>query len=80
MTYPAKITNKSRQITQKISQETGYKQSQIIEEALLQYQRSYRLNKLNEEFEQAKQDKKVWKAILKEDAELEGTIGDGLDE
>ena len=80
MTHQAKITSKSRQITQKISQETGFKQSQIIEEALLQYQRNYRLHKLNAEFEQAKKNKKTWKELLKEDLELEGTIGDGLDE
>lgn len=54
MTYSAKITKISQQITEEISREMGSRKSQIIEEALLQYKRSYRLNKLNAEFENMK--------------------------
>jgi hypothetical protein len=76
----AKISNLSHDIVQQISAQTGEKQIDIIEHALVAYERQWRMEQFNEAYAKLKSNKKAWKAELAERAILEGTIDDGLED
>ena len=52
----------------------------LIEVALKKYEDQLWLDKINEGYDRLKADKKAWKEELTERLEIEGTIGDGLED
>jgi molybdopterin synthase catalytic subunit len=80
MAIQAKISERSKKIIREIVHDTGESQIAVIEHAVLAYHREWRLQKLNESFNQLRQNKGAWKEELRERELLDKTFGDGLDE
>lgn len=80
MALTARISENSDAIIHELVVRTGKTKVEIIDEALESYRYHERMRILNEQFEALRADKKAWQRELKERAELEGTIGDGLED
>ena len=78
MAISAKISEKTREITEVLTAKTGMKQIDVIEEAVIYYLHFSRIKMLNDSFEVLRKDTKAWKEIEKERKALEGTLLDGL--
>lgn len=80
MAQTARISRRSDSIIQEMTSLTGRPKIEIIELALEIYRRNERMRLLNEAYANLQSNKSAWKEELKERKELEGTIGDGLEE
>lgn len=80
MAHTARISPESDAIIEELVTKTGKSKIVIIEEALESYRFQERMRMFNESYTRLKGDKEMWKEELKDREELEGTIGDGLED
>jgi hypothetical protein len=78
MATSAKISEKTKRITEVLSTETGLKQIDLLEKAVVHYWHDWRIASINASFAALNDDPKALAKWKKESAELEGTIADGL--
>lgn len=76
----ARISPASDAIIQELVVKTGKSKIVIIEEALESYRFRERMRLFNKSYEKLRGDKDRWAEELKERDELEGTLGDGLED
>lgn len=76
----AKISSGSARILNRLQRKYHKPKTALIESALKKYEAQIFLEEINEGYARLKANKKEWKEELKERQELEGTIGDGLDD
>jgi len=79
MAVSAKISEKTKQVADLLVSETGDKQIDIIEKAVILYLRRWKIDHLNESFQELRKDKKAWKKMEEERKTLDGTLMDGLE-
>ena len=79
MATSAKISEKTKKLTEELSAQTGLKQIDVIEEAVVHYLHSWRIKKLNQSFDALKKDKKSFQSWKKEIGDMDGTLLDGLE-
>ena len=80
MAQTARISRRSDSIIQEMVSLTGRSKVEVIELALETYRRNERMHLLNESYQQMRSNKAAWDEELQERQELEGTLGDGLEE
>ena len=80
MAQTARISRRSDSIIEEMVLLTGRSKVEVIELALEIYRRNERMHLLNESYQQMRSDKTAWDEELQERHELEGTLGDGLEE
>lgn len=80
MAQTARISIKSDCIIQELSQLNKKSKIEIIESALENYRHVERMRLLNESYQVFLEDKDAWREEEEERVELEGTLGDGLEE
>ena len=76
----ARISPASDAIIHELVVKTGKSKIVIIEEALESYRFRERTRLFNASYEKLREDKDKWAEELKERDELEGTLGDGLED
>lgn len=79
MSTTAKISSQSARILDRLHRRFHKPKTVLIDQALKKYEEQIMLEDINEAYARLKGDKKAWKEELKERSELEGTIGDGLE-
>lgn len=80
MAQTARISNKSDHILQEMVKLTGLNKSEVIESALADFRHKERMRRFNESYLRLKNNPAAWEEELKDREELEGTIGDGLED
>lgn len=80
MAHTARISPASDAIIDELVTKTGKSKIVIIEEALESYRFRERMRLFNESYTRLKDDKTLWEKELQERDELEGTVGDGLED
>lgn len=80
MANTARISPESDAIIEELAHKTGKSKIVIIEEALESYRFHERMRMFNESYAKLKNDDDLWKSELQDRQELEGTIGDGLED
>lgn len=75
----AKISPKTARILDRLQRRYHKPKTILIDLALQKYEEQILLEEINEGYARLKADKKAWKEELKDRQELEGTVGDGLD-
>ena len=80
MAHTARISPESDAIINELVTKTGKSKIAIIEEALESYRFRERMRLFNESYTRLQDDKTMWEKELQERDELEGTIGDGLED
>lgn len=80
MAHTARISPASDAIIDELVTKTGKSKIVIIEEALESYRFRERMRLFNESYSRLKDDKTLWEKELQERDELEGTVGDGLED
>ena len=80
MSKQSKITDKTKLLCDEIKQETGETQVAILEKATISYHRKIRMKKLNKAFAKLKEDPVAWKSYQEEQAQLDGTLADGIEQ
>lgn len=80
MAETARISQRSDVIIQEMALLTGKPKIEIIEQALETYRRQERFRLFNESYTELRASNVAWKEELQEREELEGTVGDGLQE
>lgn len=76
----AKISKQSALILDRLHRLFHKPKTALIDSALKKYEEQIMLEEINEGYARLKADKKAWKEELQERQELEGTIGDGLED
>ena len=76
----AKITEQSALILDRLHRRFHKSKTALIDQALKRYEDQIILDEINEGYARLKADKNAWKEELLEREELEGTIGDGLED
>jgi hypothetical protein len=76
----AKISPKTARILERLQRRYRKPKTVLIDLALKKYEDQILLEEINEGYSRLKADKKAWEEELKERQELEGTIGDGLED
>lgn len=76
----AKISQKTALILERLQRRYHKPKTVLIDLALKKYEEQMFLEEVNEGYARLKADKKAWEEELKEREELEGTIGDGLED
>jgi len=74
----AKISPQSALILNRLQKRFHRPKTALIDQALKNYEKQLLLEEINEGYARLKADKEAWKEELRERKELEGTIGDGL--
>lgn len=80
MATTAKISPKTALILERLQRRYHMPKTVLIDLALKKYEAQILLEEINEGYARLKADKKAWEDELKERQELEGTVGDGLNE
>ena len=75
----AKISPKTALILERLQRRYHKPKTVLIDLALKKYEDQILLEEINEGYARLKADKKGWEEELKERHELEGTVGDGLE-
>ena len=76
----AKISPSSARILERLQHRYHKPKTVLIDLALKKYEDQIFLDEVNEGYARLKKDKKAWQEELEERRELEGTIGDGLED
>ena len=76
----AKISPKTALILERLQRRYHKPKTVLIDLALKKYEDQILLEEINEGYARLKADKKAWEEELKERQELEGTVGDGLED
>lgn len=76
----AKISAQSARILDRLQRLYHKPKTALIDAALKKYEDQIMLDAINDGYARLRTDKKVWKEELNERQELEGTIGDGLED
>ena len=76
----AKISEESNLILNRLHRRLHKSKTALINQALKRYEEQIFLDEINEGYARLKADKKAWEEELIERQELEGTIGDGLND
>lgn len=76
----AKISQETARILERLQRRYHKPKTLLIDLALKKYENQILLEEINEGYARLKADKKAWEEELKERQELEGTIGDGLED
>lgn len=76
----AKISVKTARILDRLQIRYHKPKTVLIDLALKKYEDQLLLEEINEGYARLKADKKAWEEEIKERQELEGTIGDGLED
>ncbi len=80
MAQTARISQKSDEIADELQAITGKSKVAIIEIALEEYRYREKMRLYNEAYAKMRSDTTAWKDEMKERAELEGTVADGLED
>jgi hypothetical protein len=80
MAQTARISQKSDEIAEELHAITGKTKVAIIEIALEEYRFREKMRLFNEAYAKMRNDKTAWEDEMKERAELEGTLADGLED
>lgn len=75
-----RVTSQARETLRQLSQSTGKRQQDIVDEAVEAYRRQVLLDKANVAYAALHSDTKAWKAELKERQAWDATLGDGQEE
>lgn len=75
----AKISPNTARILERLQRRYHKPKTVLIDLALKKYEDQILLEEINEGYARLKADKKAWEDELKERQELEGTVGDGLE-
>lgn len=75
----AKISPATSRILERLQRRYHKPKTVLIDLALKKYEDQMLLEEINEGYGRLKADKMAWEGELKERRELEGTIGDGLE-
>jgi hypothetical protein len=76
----AKISMQSARILNRLQRRFHKPKTVLIDQALKSFEDQILLEEINEGYARLKADKKAWKEELDERQELQGTIGDGLED
>lgn len=76
----AKISMQGARILNRLQKRFHKPKTAIIDQALKNFEDQILLEEINEGYARLKADKKAWKEELMEREELEGTLGDGLED
>lgn len=76
----AKISPKTVRILNRLQRRYHKPKTVLIDLALKKYEDQMLLEEINEGYARLKADKKAWEEELEERRELEGTLGDGLED
>jgi deoxyribodipyrimidine photolyase-like uncharacterized protein len=76
----AKISQKTARILERLQRRYHKPKTVLIDLALKKYEDQILLEEINEGYARLKADKKAWEEELKERQEIEGTVGDGLED
>ncbi len=76
----AKISTRAARILNRLHRKYHKPKTVLIENALKRYEAQILLEEVNEGYARLKASKGAWDEELKERQELEGVIGDGLDD
>jgi hypothetical protein len=76
----AKISPNAARILERLQHRYRKPKTVLIDLALKKYEDQILLEEVNEGYARLKADKKAWEEELQERRELEGTIGDGLED
>lgn len=76
----AKISPKTARILERLQHRYHKPKTVLIDLALKKYEDQILLEEINEGYARLKADKKAWEEELIERQELEGTVGDGLED
>lgn len=80
MSQSARLSLRSSEIAEELHSITGKSKTHIIEIALEEYRYQVRMRMYNDAYAKKRSDSTAWEEELKDRAELDGTIADGLDE
>lgn len=80
MSVSAKISERTKRIAEELTVETGRKQIDVIEEAVVYYLHFWRVKMINDSFSAITKNTKAWRDLEKERKELDGTLSDGLED
>ena len=72
-----RVTSQARETLRQLSQSTGKRQQDIVDEAVEAYRRQILLDKANVAYAALRSDTKAWEAELKERQAWDTTLGDG---
>jgi len=72
-----RVTNQARETLRQLSQITGKRQQDIVDEAVEAYRRQVLLDKANLAYAALRSDSAAWKAELTERQAWDATLGDG---
>lgn len=75
----AKINARTARTLERLQRRYHKPKTVLIDLAVKKYEDQILLEEINEGYARLKADKKAWKDELKERQELEGTVGDGLE-
>jgi predicted DNA-binding protein len=75
-----RISQEARESLQKLSEQTGRKLQELLDEAVERYRRELFLKEANAAFAALRADKEAWAEEEEERAAWEGTLADGLEE
>lgn len=75
-----RISREARESLQKLSERTGRKLQDLLDEAVERYRRELFLKEANAAFAALRADKAAWAEEEEERAAWEGTLADGLEE
>lgn len=76
----AKISQQSAHILDRLHRKYHKSKTALIDQALKKYEDQIILDEINEGYARLKADRKAWEEELKERKELEGSLGDGLED
>ncbi len=80
MASTVRISSQSDEIIDELVAQTGKSKIIIIEEALENYRFKERMRLLGEQYEKLRSNNKAWQQACTEQEELDGTLGDGLED
>ena len=72
-----RVTSQARETLRQLSQSTGKRQQDIVDEAVEAYRRQVLLDKANVAYAALRSNAPAWKAELKERQAWDTTLGDG---
>ena len=72
-----RVTNHARDTVREISEITGKRQQEVVDEAVESYRRQILLEKANHAYAALRSDKEAWQTELKEREAWDATLADG---
>ncbi len=80
MASTIRVSSRGQLIIEDIVKMTKKQKVEILEEALEDYRFRERMRILSEDFDRLRSNEEAWQQELEERRELDGTIGDGLED